>query len=161
MPVIEILAITALVIITVVVYHRIGNTRHLTAVHELGHALVCKYYGVPVHEVKLNQCGTGGYTTFDFPSDVKQYAVIIAAGYVAEEQARGRLITGALRGRQYGGDANILRDIIGDDREAEANAIMRATEILARDDVIICIQDLTPILIGEGEIFGSRIHYPQ
>ena len=114
---------------------------------------------MPVHDVKLNQYGTGGYTTFDLPSNVKQHTIIIAAGYVAEEQARGRPITRALRGGQYEGDAKIMRELIGDDRDAEAIAIERASEILAREDVAACIRDLVPVLVGEGEISGSRIHY--
>lgn len=159
MPVIEFIAMIKLVLLIVLASWVIDKTENLTAAHELGHALVCQYYGIPVHKVRLLQYGTGGYTTFEFPTDVNQHTVIIAAGYVAEEQARGHPITGALRGGQYEGDSCIMRELIGNDRAAEAIAIERAAAILAIEDIAKCIRELIPVLVDEGEISGSRIHY--
>lgn len=157
MPVIEILAVIAIMAIAYAAYRRMMVSANYTAAHELGHAYACRYYGVPVHHVKLNEFGTGGYTTFDIPSSIKHHMVIIAAGYVAEEQARGRVVTSALRGGQYEGDMHIMHALEGYTSEAEAIAISRAIDILSREDIAAKMRDLVPVLAGEGEISGSRI----
>ena len=159
MAVVEVVAVLATMAIAYVAYRRMTVSAKYTAIHELGHAAVCRYYGVDVHQVKLNEFGTGGYTTFDWPESVKHHMVIIAAGYVAEEQARGRPIATALRGGQYEGDANIMRELVGNDKEAESVAIAKAAAILAREDVASCIQDHVELLVSEGQIKGSMLTY--
>lgn len=147
------------VLSTVLVYSgaRIEKEQKYTAAHELGHALACKYYGVSVGRVVINQFGTGGYTTFDVPHSTKQHLVIIAAGYVAEETAKGNPVTTAFRGGQYEGDAHIARALVGDDPEAVALAIRRAEAILATQRVATCMKQTIPVLISEREIRGERI----
>lgn len=136
---------------------RVHKEQKYTAAHELGHAAACKYYGVPVHKVIINQMGTGGYTTFDLPKNTKNYAVIIAAGYVAEENMRGRPLGVALRGGAYEGDMHIMKAIVGDDSEQIKYAIQRANEILTKPEVAKVINDLIPRLVDRSELSGDEI----
>lgn len=147
------------VMVAAMVYYgvKIIKEQKYTAAHELGHALVAVYYHVPVHKVIINQMGTGGYTTFDVPKNTKNYAVIIAAGYAAEEMAKGNPLGYALRGGAYEGDAHIMNAIIGEDAEQVKAAIKRAAEILSKPEVAKKMTEMVPKLVNKGEISGLEI----
>jgi hypothetical protein len=124
-----------------------ADAAYKTAVHELGHCAVIKYYKGNVANVAVNATGHGGYTYFDYMPNDKQQLRVLVAGYVAERMLEGKEPTFPIRGGCYEGDMALIRELKATDDDIQC-AIKAAQRIIGRPETFEYIRQ-TAFLLAE------------
>lgn len=143
-------------ILTKVVRYLTKDAAYKTAIHELGHCAVIKYYGGNITNVAVNATGHGGYTYFDYMKSDKQQLRVLVAGYVAERLFEGREPTFPIRGGCYEGDMNLIREIKATDDDIQV-AIKAAQRILEEPKTFEYIKQTAHLLAEVKFLPGTSI----
>ena len=127
------------------------------ASHEVAHGLLAAHVGLKVHKIELLHGGRGGCATISGQSTNESELLVIVAGFVGEELARGHAAVTGFTQLQYAQDYQAAQKLVGSDIKAIKKAIDTVRDYLTQPEIQAYNDYLVNVLATKGVIKGDMV----